>query len=402
MKFTTITVAGLDLPSGKADHIAWDDDLPGFGLRLRRGKDGPRRSWVCQYRASGRSRRHCWPFERLSLPQAREAAKQILARVVLGADPQGEDAIARAQSTRSFRSIVESYLAARQSDWRPETRRINKLYLTGPYFKTLHPLGLDQIDRAAVAACLAAIGRKHGNSPAAAARRSLNAFLGWAVAEGLLAVNPCLGTRKPEAAKSRERVLTDSELTAVWRAVGDDDFGRIVRLLVLLGGRRQEVGGMRWSEFDFGAGTWGLPAERAKNRHALTLALPAAALEIVRSAPRRDGRDLVFGIFGRQGFTCWSEGKAALDRRLGGKVAAFVLHDLRRTTATGMADIGIAPHIIEAVLNHRSGHRAGVAGVYNRSSYTRATEAALARWADHVLALVEGREAGDNVVALKG
>jgi hypothetical protein len=120
--------------------------------------------------------------------------------------------------------------------------------------------------------------------------------------------------------------------------------------------------------------------------------------DLAPSVPRTS-RDHLFGDRASAGFTGWSRGKLDLDRKLAGTVRPFRLHDLRRATATGMADIGIEPHHIEAALNHFSGHRRGVAGTYNRSSYENAVKAALLRWSEHVLALVEGRES--NVVAMQ-
>jgi integrase len=154
---------------------------------------------------------------------------------------------------------------------------------------------------------------------------------------------------------------------------------------------------MRSGELDLDAGTWTLPKERSKNHRAHTFTLPTAALAIIGMVPRSE-RDHLFGTRADRGFTAWDHGRAALDCHLAGAVKPWRLHDIRRTVATKMADIGIEPHIIEAVLNHYSGHRAGPAGVYNRSAYERAVKAALARWSEHVLALVEGR--ASNVVAL--
>jgi integrase len=185
-------------------------------------------------------------------------------------------------------------------------------------------------------------------------------------------------------------VLTDAELTAIWRACGDDDFGRIVRLLILLGARRQEVGGMRMrSELDLDRGTWTLPAERSKNGRAHTLPLLPMALAIIDAVPKMATRDQLFGVRA-DGYTQWEDGKAALDKRSG--VTDWVLHDIRRTVATRMADLGIGPHVIEQVLNHVSGHKSGVAGIYNRSSYEREVRAALALWHDHLRSIVEGSE----------
>jgi integrase len=185
-------------------------------------------------------------------------------------------------------------------------------------------------------------------------------------------------------------VLTDAELVAIWRACGEDDFGRIVRLLILTAQRRSEIGGMAWSEIDMDAGTWTLPAARAKNHRAHTLPLPPTALELLAGVPHLALRDQLFGERAAGGFTRWFEAKGDLDSRLGKAVQPWTLHDLRRTCATRMADIGVQPHIIEQVLNHASGHKRGVAGVYNRSPYAKEVKAALALWAEHVRALVTG------------
>jgi integrase len=185
-------------------------------------------------------------------------------------------------------------------------------------------------------------------------------------------------------------VLDDSELAAIWRAAGDDAYGKIIKLLMLTGCRRQEVGGMRWGELDPERGVWTIPASRTKTGRQHILSLPPLAADIIENVPRRVARDHLFGTRSLGGFSDWGHGKAALDRLLGEAVGAWRIHDLRRTCATRMADLGVAPHIIEAVLNHHSGHRAGVAGIYNRSSYDREVRAALAMWADHVRALVDG------------
>jgi integrase len=128
------------------------------------------------------------------------------------------------------------------------------------------------------------------------------------------------------------------------------------------------------------------------------------ALNIIRGMPRRVGRDLCFGE-GAGPFSCWSRAKEKLDNRITVACAkargetdaalpsiAWRLHDIRRTVATRLADLGISPHVIEAVLNHVSGTRAGVAGIYNRSLYASEKRTALALWGAHVSALVSGQE----------
>jgi len=220
------------------------------------------------------------------------------------------------------------------------------------------------------------------------ARGTLSAFFSWAMRMGLCEANPVIGAATA-ATKPRERVLTDPELAAIWNACGEDEFGRIVRLLVLTGARRSEIGDMAWSEVNFERGTFTIPAARSKNGRPHTLPLMPMMREAVEGVPHRVSRDQLFGDRSH-GFTVWDRGKIALDARC--DVSNWTLHDIRRTVATRMGDIGVQPHIIEAVLNHQSGHRRGVAGVYNRSPYEREVKAALATWHDHIRALVEGGE----------
>jgi integrase len=394
LKLDAKTVSALTLGKGQSEAFAWDTELAGFGLRLQ----GQRRTYVAQYRANGRTRRvTLGTADRLTPTQAREGARKVLARVSLGDDPQAERAAKRVEAERTFAKVVDAYLAIKQSELRPVSFRIAKLYLTGPYFRPLHAMGINEITHPDIAARLSAITRAHSTHTAAAARRAISALFKWAMEEGWAQSNPVIGTRRPADPKPRDRVLSDAELVVIWNACGDDDYGRILRLLILLGARRSEVGGMRSGELDLDAGTWTLPKERSKNHRAHTFTLPTAALAIIGMVPRSE-RDHLFGTRADRGFTAWDHGRAALDCHLAGAVKPWRLHDIRRTVATKMADIGIEPHIIEAVLNHYSGHRAGPAGVYNRSAYERAVKAALARWSEHVLALVEGR--ASNVVAL--
>ena len=392
LKLDPQAIAGLALGEGKVEEFAWDSELEGFGLRLRRRRDGSLlRSWAAQYRANGRTRRvTLGAVEKVNAIEARAAARKVLAGAVLGNDPQAERKAKRVRAARSFRAVVEAYLAAKRPELRPISYRITKLYLTGSYFRPLHAIGIAEIGHADIAARISAVTREHSSHTAAAARRALSALFRWAMEEGWITSNPVVGTRRPTEVTPRDRVLTPSELGAIWNALGDDDHGRILRLLMLLGARRQEIGGMRWSEIDLDAGTWALPRERSKNHRAHTVVLPPTALAIIQFVPRTD-RDPLFGDRSDTGFTRWTQDKRELDQRLGDRVGSWRVHDIRRSVATHMAEIGIEPHHIEACLNHYSGHRAGIAGVYNRAPYERQIKTALARWDEHLMSLVEGR-----------
>ena len=226
---------------------------------------------------------------------------------------------------------------------------------------------------------------------AARARAQLSALFSWALAHGLCEANPVVGTIQPSNGKPRERVLSDAELSRIWKACGDDEHGRCIRLLILTGCRRQEIGGMCWREFDNpeNPSTWTLPAARSKNGRAHTLPLLPMVLDVIKTVPHMAGRDQLFGQRGGGGFTAWSRGKAALDARSGVK-EPWTTHDLRRSVATRMADLGIMPHVVEQILNHQSGHKRGPAGTYNRSVYSNEVRVALATWHDHLRTLTVG------------
>jgi integrase len=394
MKIDTKVVARLALPDGKSDAIHFDDALPGFGLRLRKSGEQVRRSWIVQYRHAGATRRLLLgSADVLGVEAARGLAKKALGKVAHGEDPQEQKATRRQRDALTFRALVDDYLAWKEStNIRPRTLTEIRRYLTGPYFKPLHSMPLDRITKRDVAARVLAIAKDNGAVTATLARTALNTCFTWAMQNGLCESNPVVGTLVPEGAKPRERVLDDNELAAVWRAAGDDDFGKIVRLLILTGQRRSEVGGMCWGEFNTERGTWTIPGQRTKNGRAHTLPLSGLATSIVDSVPQRVGRDQLFGDRGLSGFSAWDWGKNRLDARLGNRVQPWTLHDLRRSAATHLCDLGVMPHVVEQILNHHSGHRGGIVGVYNRSAYEQPVKAALALWADHVRALVEGGE----------
>jgi integrase len=314
----------------------------------------------------------------------------------VGSDPQNDKVQARLAEVHTLRSVVDKYLEARKSELRPASFKVTRLYLTGSaYFGPLHRATITTISHADVAARIGAIKRDVSATTARQARTALSGLFAWAAGEGLMGnapANPTLLTNVPDAPPPRERVLRDAELAAIWHALEEDDFGRIMKLLILLGSRRAEVGGMRWLELDLKAGTWSLPGSRAKNGRSMLVLLPAPVLEIIHKVTPRPPRDCLFGERSPAGFVAWTMCKHALDERLGEGVAPWRIHDVRRSVASGMGDLGVQPHIIEAVLNHYSGHRAGVAGIYNRSPYEKEVRAALVLWSEHVTAIVEGRE----------
>ena len=380
-KITIRTVDGL-----KPGSRVYDTVVQGFGVR--RQKDGAyyylrfRRNGVQYMRSIGR---HGSPW---TPDTARSEAQKLLGIAVGGNDP-----FTKPLATESFGHEVTRYLERKRQAMKPRAFEEVERHLTN-HAAPLHKLRLAEIDRRIIAQRLGEIETANGPVARNRVRSSLSAFFSWAVTEGLLEVNPVQGTAKLDEGRSRERTLTQAELAELWSVLCNEpnaQFADIVRLLILTGQRREEIGSLRWSEIE--SELIGLTPERTKNSRQHDVPLSRQAKAIIERQPKRKGRDFIFGI-GEMGFSGWSDCKARLDEALlaarrkhnrkAKAMSDWRLHDLRRTCATGMAELGVQPHIIEAVLNHVSGHKAGVAGIYNRARYEGEMRDALQRWADHV------------------
>ena len=231
----------------------------------------------------------------------------------------------------------------------------------------------------------------------------LSKMFGWLVQHRRVNQNPCAGVHRPDAPKARDRVLTDAEIVKFWSATDAErkEFSALLKLLLLTGCRLNEVAGMTRAELSGDGATWSLPGKRTKNGRPHVVPLPPLARDILATVKPIAGKaGLVFSTTGDTPVSGWSKTKGRLDGLM--KIPPWRLHDLRRTAATGMAELGIAPHIVEAALNHVSGARAGVAGTYNRAMHAEEKKAALERWAAHVQGLVFDKPATAHVVSLSG
>jgi integrase len=414
------------LPAGpKGDAIYPDADskqgVPGLYLRVR--KSGAR-TYVIQWRQAGGQRRSTvGKVGVLTLDDARKKARKLLVGIDEGNDPIAAKARAKVSDKLLFEATAKEYLEARAEDMKASSldqcRRHLKLY-----FKPFNRLAIGKIDRPLIAAELRTIAKARGPVQADRSRSTLSAFYAWCIGEGYANENPVIGTNKASADVGRDRVLSDAELVRIWNALPEGNYGRIVRLLMLTGQRRDEISALRWSEVtglsltfeEKSAAAINLPKERTKNSRPHLVPLSSQAVAVLSEVAEREGRDLVFGE-GEGGFSGFSRCKQRLDEALNeprsGPVAsalrsegvndpmpAWTLHDLRRTMATRMADLGVQPHVIEAVLNHVSGHKSGVAGIYNRSTYADEKRAALDLWGAHV-AMLLARAEGANVTPFK-
>jgi integrase len=422
MKLTTAIARNLELTDGKTDDIKWDDDFPGFGVRLRAGRNRISRKWIYQYDIAGRTRRMTiGNVMVMGIEDARKIAGKHQGKVRQGDDPAQEKAEKLERAAHTFAAVMKSYLTIAKQKQRASTFESTEHDLK-VLCKPLHPLPFATITRRDIAAVLAAFTARGTLMLSNGVRSKLSALFNWAISQGLIESNPVVGTIK-HAHKPRARVLSLPELTAIWYALDDipisvhsvTDFTAIIRLLMLTGQRRNEIANLRSREIrdenfiEDGAAITGpaivLPPERTKNgrKHIVPLSKPAQTILLTRPRGSDDGFVLRRSK-NNIGRGSWSEPKASLDDALlkrGHALAPWVFHDLRRSVATHMGEMGIAPHVIEAVLNHVSGSRAGVAGVYNKSKLEEPKRQALAAWAEVLMAQVEGREPADKVVPIR-
>jgi integrase len=258
--------------------------------------------------------------------------------------------------------------------------------------------------------------RGPNDSRARAMAAAFSMFFGWAKKNRHVSVNPALDLHKPKPSRARERVLNSKldvrradEIRWFWKAADklSEPYGALLKLLLLTGCRRDEIAELTGDEVSDDLATLRLPGKRVKNHRGFEVYLPPLARDLLAGAKRFAGCRFWFSTNGQTPVASWSKAKRDLDaamlrlaRQEHGdeyQIEAWRIHDLRRTCATGMHGIGIAPHIVEAALNHISGHKAGVAGVYNQEQYSAEKKAAWARWASHVESIVNG-EPQSNVV----
>ncbi len=348
------------------------------------------KSWALRYRVNGRSAKHTiGPAGVLELAAARAAARTALATIAEGGNPAAAKRMARENPVETFEVIAARFIARfarlHNKSWRQSERILQREAV--PRWRHRQ---IGSITRPDVVALLNSIVDR--GSPVAANRclEVIRRLFNWAVERGTLETSPCDRVRDPAPNPRRDRVHSDDELRAIWKATDTlgYPFGPIIRLLMLTGQRREEVAGMQWGEISDDLTLWTLPAERVKNKTKHEVPLSPPAREILASLPRIETADgFVFSITGRTSPSGFSKAKHRLDAAISPPLAPWVLHDLRRSVASGMARLGVRLEVIEKVLNHTGGSFAGVAGVYQRHTFAQEKQAALELWARHILSL---------------
>jgi integrase len=444
MKLTERKIETLAVEHGRKDRLIFDDAQRGLAVRVTASGS---RTYLCQYTLHGQKWRvplgACSAF---SLSSAREAAAAIMGDVAKGRNPAADRKEAAA-AERAKRGRDRLTLRVLINDWNRLHRAARRPSYAAEAVRALHVTFAHQLDsaaedlnRAAIVRALDTRTRRREPKNSGTDKLKGAAMIGrtaaygraafaWAVKRGAVHTNPFAALPIAKGIAKRERVLSDAEIGEIWRAAGDAGapYGTIIRLLILTGQRRGEVAGMNWREISDDLSTWIMPGERTKNgaTHMIPLSAPARALlqgllpgdtnEAQRAITERrsEGVLVLPGALGTP-FAGWSKAKAALDKSIlearthaaagtvtsAAPMAPWSVHDLRRTLATGLQRLGVRLEVTEAVLNHISGSRGGIAGVYQRHDWAAEKRAALDAWAAHVLATIDGRNSLGNIVAL--
>lgn len=412
-RLTDAAVSNLKADPEKRIEVP-DPGIPGLYLVIQ---PTGAKSWAFRYRFDGRTRKlTLGRYPVLSLADARKTALEKHDLIDAGTDPgvlkQEAKAASRDPEKKErgkLKTVIKAYL-------RRKARKLRSIDHVRRYFETelLPTLGereIHTITRRDMTELFDAIVER--GSPITANRTFANtrAMFRWAKGAGYVAESPIDGMQMPAEENSRDRILDADEIALLWRATGDlgEPFGPLYRLLLLTGQRLREVAHMTESEIS--GNVWTIPGARAKNGEPHAVPLSRLAMETLKGVQRIAGKPgYIFTTNGEAPVSGFTKGKARLDKAMARLAAAdagepveidpFVIHDLRRTAASGMAELRIAPHVCEAVLNHRSGTVSGVARVYNRHDYAEEKREALEAWANRIAAIV-GEQTADNVVTLE-
>ena len=374
---------------GQIEHF--DQGFPGLALRVSYGGG---KSFVFFYRHRGRLRRMTLgTYPALSLAEAREAWRGARQEVARGGDP----AHLHEKPSTLFKLVVDDWLKrdqAKNKSIAQVTRIMKKDVL--PVWGDRHVTDLTRRD---VLDLVDGIADRGAVIMARRVQAYVHRFFRWCVGRGILETNPAADLPKPGAASKRDRVLSDQELGAAWHAAEKmgGPHGGVIQLLILTGARREEIGQLRWSEIS--SDLIQLDGHRTKNGQPHTIPLSSAAKAVLERVPRIANSEFVFTLSGKRAIQGWGVAKRRLDEIA--SIAPWVTHDLRRTAATGMQKLGIGLQVVESVLGHVGGSRAGVVGIYQRHTYDAEKRTALEAWGAHVITLVEGREPG-KVLPLRG
>jgi integrase len=374
------------LPTPSSDIIYWDAGCPGFGVKVT---PKGRKVFVVLYRTGGagsKLRKYTiGPYGRVTLHQARVAAQKVFAAKLEGRDLAAEKGEARRRIVADrVEDLMETFIVQHVSQNR-SAYEISRL-LRREMGRSWTGRSIHEITKRDVVEVISAIQQRGAPGTANKTLKVIKTFLRWCVGRAVLDRSPAEGVPLPAKVVARDRVLTDHELAQIIFAARkmSGPYGGVVELLALTGQRREEVAGMPWGELDLHQRVWTLPKSRTKNAKEHAVHLSEQSIAVLERTTVRG--PFVFSILGIKPLRGFSLAKRQIDELSG--VTGWRLHDLRRTCVSGMARLGIAPHVADKILNHQGGTISGVAAVYQRHEFLLERREALERWGTHLANLI--------------
>ena len=367
------------------NSVYWDAGLPGFGVKVT---PKGRKVFLVMYRLAGagsRLRKYTiGPYGRITLPMARAQAQKIFAARLDGRDPAEEKRQTRRRLVvDQVDDLVETFIQDHVSQIGTSTRISNLLRRDViPYWGTK---SIHEIKKRDVSDLVSQIAQRNAHA-GHRLLKTLKTFFRWCVGRAVIDFSPAEGIASSYREVSRDRVLDDKELASIILAARKipGAYGGIVEFLALTGQRREEVAKLKWNELDEKSRTWSIPGSRTKNKRAHIVHLSEPAWKVVAARPEGE---FVFATSRGKNFQAFRKAKEKLDDLSG--VSGWRLHDLRRTIVSGMARLGVPPHVADKILNHQSGTISGVAAVYQRHDFLAERKKALDRWGGHVDSLLQ-------------
>jgi integrase len=379
-KLTDAMIQRLKAPDGKQKEF-FDAVYPALAVRVT--PNGVK-SFTYFGRVHGKLKRATLGrYPAMTLAEARRKAGETADAMRQGIDPAAAKRAQRAAVRDNFEAVLAEWLKRDQADNRShaEVKRL----IERETLPTWQGRPMSSITRRDVLDCIDAVVDRGSPIMARRFHAHLHRLFRWSVGRGLITVNPMEGMEKPGSEIKRDRVLSDAELAAVWRAAEKIDwpFGPVFQLLILTGARRQEIGDLRWQEIV--GDKIELSGSRTKVGEAHTIPLSTLALDLIATLPRIGNSPYVFTTTGKTPISGWTRSKESLDKAAvefndGRALSDWRVHDLRRTVATGLQRLGVGLQVTEAVLGHVGGSRAGIVGVYQRHEYAEEKKAALEAW----------------------
>lgn len=403
-KLTKRLIDGMTYQEGNLKDIRWDSEMAGFGIRLF---PSGKKSFVLFYRIKNKQYLYTvGRYGKVTLERARELATMRFGEIADNQDPLKERKVSKRKNShtveKTVKAFIEKYAKEHTRNWQEAERILEK-----DVVPVIGKKPVDEVTKDDIIKILDNVVKRKARIMANRTLAHTRRFFNWCVERNLIPYSPAFKVAAPSKSISRNFVIADVELKEIWEVSSDvnQPFASLIKFLFLTGQRRGEAASMKWTDIDKKKKLWTIPRENNKSDREHIVPLSDMALSIIEDMPKLGV--YIFSDTGKRPFENFSRDKKIIDRAIDNKrearnehsMRAWRIHDIRRTLASGMAQLGVAPHVVEKLLNHSGGIISGVAAVYNRYEYQDEMRDAVDKWASHVQEILENKDLKKSFVA---